>query len=672
MLLAALMLVSCLSPAFAEEGEQAQTDYERWGSYLNWTDGQKAEAFHNWDDERWNAYWYGTYDYDAGVYRAGCLELEQNDEAMTDWEADQGVYFQDFVQMGAYGTWTDAQKDQAFEQWTNLRWEAYWQAYYDSYDWPDYSQYEADSDRFDSDWYGRMAVDDGWEEQIRQEKADMGMPYPDGVNVTLNGEYLDFGGTAPVAVENRTMVPVRAFLETLGAKVDYQNGVISAVLESGDTLEMRMDSTILTCVRGDKIGEIDMGVTPWTQGQRTYIPARFAGEAVGLSVAWDSTYQVAHFTDWDEIVSGLDGRFTVLNAMLGAERERIDPEQTYAIDSTASGAVTLYGETERENGTATLSAGAKGLLQGGKLDLTYGLKLDLGSLREMLTAQMDEETLSALELLSDFQVQLRGDLGAGMFYLKGNKLDRLPDSPIPANTWLAMNLGQSIDVDALYESIYTALEGQPAPTVGGLLAGSYGRLDYAYGGMAPCARVLDAAAPLEILFGDANFKTATAGNTTTYTLNMDALKLAARLRELTADETDRVGIDAVLALLTGDLKTDYALTVRMRDNKLLDCKLSGDIRLPASFTQSMPIALSFNLSIDGEHISGGYTVKGDYIGKVEMKMDIKVTESSRSVPTAPAAGEKVLDLEALTGTSPAGGFSTAMEKGLSMAAGLLK
>lgn len=56
MLLAALMLVSCLSPAFAEEGEQAQTDYERWGSYLNWTDGQKAEAFHNWDDERWDAY----------------------------------------------------------------------------------------------------------------------------------------------------------------------------------------------------------------------------------------------------------------------------------------------------------------------------------------------------------------------------------------------------------------------------------------------------------------------------------------------------------------------------------------------------------------------------------------------------------------------------------------
>ena len=55
-----------------------------------------------------------------------------------------------------------------------------------------------------------------------------------------------------------------------------------------------------------------------------------------------------------------------------------------------------------------------------------------------------------------------------------------------------------------------------------------------------------------------------------------------------------------------------------------------------------------------------------------MKMDIKVTESSRSVPTAPAAGEKVLDLEALTGTSPAGGLSTAMEKGLSMAAGLLK
>ncbi len=45
-----------------------------------------------------------------------------------------------------------------------------------------------------------------------------GMPYPDGINVSLNGAYLDFGGTAPGRV-GCTMVPFRAFLEGWGRRL---------------------------------------------------------------------------------------------------------------------------------------------------------------------------------------------------------------------------------------------------------------------------------------------------------------------------------------------------------------------------------------------------------------------------------------------------------------------
>lgn len=514
-----------------------------------------------------------------------------------------------------------------------------------------------------TDWEAR------WKEQRRQEKADRGMPWPDGINVTLNGEFLTLDGVEPVAVENRTMVPVRAFLETLGAEVDYKDGVISVKLENGDSMEMRMDSTVLVRTVGDKINEIEMGVAPYARDGRVFIPARFAGEAMGLDVAWDSDYHVAHFTDWEKIAAEVDGRFTVLNALLGAEPAKLDPAKTYALNASTSGAATLYGETERENGTAKLEGTAKGLIQGGKLDLTYGVKLDLGGMREMLTARMGEEELALLELLSDFRVQLRGDLGEGMLYLKGNKLDQLPESPIPGNTWISMDLGQGLDMESIYEEVYAGLEAERS-TIGQTLVGVYGYRSYAYGGFPPCQNVWGQADLVDLFFGDKNFKTSTAGNTTTYTLKMDAAKLAVRYREIMGDELEEVNGQMILDVLTGGLKADYQFTARLRDGKLMDNSLSGEIRLPASVTGSMPVAFSFAMSGDGMRASWSYTFKGDYIGKLEMKTDIKLTETTQTVPTAPAAGEKVVDMEALMGTDPAKGLSAAMRQGLDLAAGL--
>ena len=43
----------------------------------------------------------------------------------------------------------------------------------------------------------------------------------DGVKVQVNGRLVDFPDAAPEVVDGRTMVPLRAVLEALGAEVDY-------------------------------------------------------------------------------------------------------------------------------------------------------------------------------------------------------------------------------------------------------------------------------------------------------------------------------------------------------------------------------------------------------------------------------------------------------------------
>ena len=103
--------------------------------------------------------------------------------------------------------------------------------------WAALNRYNEDYDRWS---YARFG--DPWDEYLRVEKEEMGMPYPDGINVSLNGAYLDFGGTAPLAASGCTMVPFRAFLEGLGAEVAFDGSRIAAALE---LYERQVDERLL-------------------------------------------------------------------------------------------------------------------------------------------------------------------------------------------------------------------------------------------------------------------------------------------------------------------------------------------------------------------------------------------------------------------------------------------
>ena len=197
-----------------------------------------------------------------------------------------------YQQYGPWGEWPQEQKDAAEETWTDGQWDDYWTEY-DAQMWAALNRYNEDYDRWS---YARFG--DPWDEYLRVEKEEMGMPYPDGINVSLNGAYLDFGGTAPLAASGCTMVPFRAFLEGLGAEVAFDGSRIAAALENGDSLELVLGATELTVTQGGRITTLDMGAAPFVRDGHTYIPVRAAAEALGLDVYWDDTYEAAHLTDY--------------------------------------------------------------------------------------------------------------------------------------------------------------------------------------------------------------------------------------------------------------------------------------------------------------------------------------------------------------------------------------
>lgn len=88
------------------------------------------------------------------------------------------------------------------------------------------------------------------------------------------------GDAAPYVADNRTMVPIRALTEAFGAKVDFENNVVT-IVDGDTTIAMTIGETTYT-VNGE---EATMDVAPVIgSGDRTYVPVRFVGEALGYEV----------------------------------------------------------------------------------------------------------------------------------------------------------------------------------------------------------------------------------------------------------------------------------------------------------------------------------------------------------------------------------------------------
>lgn len=112
----------------------------------------------------------------------------------------------------------------------------------------------------------------------------------DGIKVQVNGSYLSFD-QPPVIINGRTLVPLRAIFEALGAEVEWEAETKSIMAFKGDIgVLMYIDSAVMTKgIVGGTAADITLDTAPTIINGRTMVPARAAAEAFGCSVNWDSS-----------------------------------------------------------------------------------------------------------------------------------------------------------------------------------------------------------------------------------------------------------------------------------------------------------------------------------------------------------------------------------------------
>ena len=128
------------------------------------------------------------------------------------------------------------------------------------------------------------------------------------VTVTVDGQMVNFD-VQPRLIGGRTMVPLRAIFEALGATVKWD--------EASQTVTAYNEAYIVKCTIDSNTMYVNneaknIDVAPMMIDSRTLVPARFVAEAFNCSVIWDESSFVVAITsnpiDYSKVEQGANNK----------------------------------------------------------------------------------------------------------------------------------------------------------------------------------------------------------------------------------------------------------------------------------------------------------------------------------------------------------------------------
>ena len=119
-----------------------------------------------------------------------------------------------------------------------------------------------------------------------------GSALADGISVLVDGKAVEFD-QPPVIENDRTLVPMRAIFEALGAEVEWDDATKSVTSKKGEkSVKLSINSDIMVTDAGEK--KLDMPAK--IINDRTMIPVRAVSEAMDCLVDWDGATQTVIIT----------------------------------------------------------------------------------------------------------------------------------------------------------------------------------------------------------------------------------------------------------------------------------------------------------------------------------------------------------------------------------------
>ena len=273
------------------------------------------------------------------------------------------------------------------------------------------------------------------------------------VNVLLGDRCIAFTDAVPEVKNGRTMVPLRAALEAMGARIEFDQATKTAIVTGEKASFTHVGgSDVITRADGSTVKmDVHSYVTP---SNRTMVPVRFFSQVLGYDVFWDNGYRMAFLLDEETFAEKVDSRLTILNGYLAGNAKRFDASQNYKEDVTLSGTVKVIDSIKGDR-SYPYSGKASVLL--GKDGMSMSLSADLGDLAELLEGLGGKlpEAYRALTVKPELEAIFSDKL-----YFRSPLLDaamaKVDGTQAVSGAWYATDAVMSFP--DLYESMYGSNE----------------------------------------------------------------------------------------------------------------------------------------------------------------------------------------------------------------------
>ena len=264
--------------------------------------------------------------------------------------------------------------------------------------------------------------------------------YTEGYHVMLNGEYVTFTDAVPVNKQGRIMVPFRAILEALGAKVDWIDETRTVTAKTDDTfISFRVGQPNIDVTKNGEKSVKVMDVVPYIDpsNDRTYVSTRFVSEALGFTVGWDSEDRTAVIIDYETLFGDADKIFTKMDAFLKSAGLKKGVTREMTLD------INVHETAEGEEMVKSLNGKLlqKDLSGSGSLTQSMDMAMMIETIFADTGMGMTDEDRELMAELDEIRMDLVLDMNNGDMYMKTSANDLLYGEEY-TDTWIRMDLGE--------------------------------------------------------------------------------------------------------------------------------------------------------------------------------------------------------------------------------------
>ena len=440
------------------------------------------------------------------------------------------------------------------------------------------------------------------------------------VNVLLGDRCIAFTDAVPEVKNGRTMVPLRAALEAMGARIEFDQATKTAIV-TGEKASFThvVGSDVITRADGSTVKmDVHSYVTP---SNRTMVPVRFFSQVLGYDVFWDNGYRMVFLLDEETFAEKVDSRLTILNGYLAGNAKRFDASKNYKEDVTLSGTVKVIDSIKGDRSYPY--SGKASVLMGGE-GMSMSVSADLGDLAELLEGLGGKlpEAYRALTVKPELEAIFSDKL-----YFKSPLFDALmakvDGTQAVSGAWYAADAAMSFA--DLRASMYGSGESY---TVGGLLYASMmqGEANSFFTSWNSTTQLASAAAEL---LGDDTF----TKSGSSYKWHFGKAELAKLITEMYGE-----AYAAEVMKEESIEELDIDLTLRSDGGVELKCAMAMDLNEEAAFR------IDYTLTGNSSRMTVKGAVQVRNVCDVTFAAAVSVRTTSEKPLAAPPAGATIITL----------------------------